>query len=225
MSTVNAQAGITSAPPAASIFIAMAQGAVYGAVNAVDRHGRPYLVNRSFPMASKDAAAATAAFLVLDDEGLFRSSHAMLQAAYDASLATIPDGALKENGIAVGTMAAEAMLAEGHDGRTFIRCVRFRRRRRLGATRRCHRPNVRPGPWVANAVPFMVKSPSQFRTAGPPRWRVLPTRTSSTRSRRSAPINSVPGPAQSHAAAFWQTNPAANFNAWLAGSSISSPST
>ena len=101
--------------------MAMVQGAVYGAGNAVDRHGRPYLVSRSFPMAAKDAAAATAAFLVLDT--VFTAQHATLKAAYDASLLGIPDGPLKDNGIRVGTMAADAMLAEGHDGRTPIGCT------------------------------------------------------------------------------------------------------
>ena len=91
VNTVNAQPPITSAPPAGTIFVAMVQGAVYGAVNAVDRHGKPYLVNRSFPKASADAAAATAAFHVLDS--LFPAQHATLQAAYDDSLAGIPDGA------------------------------------------------------------------------------------------------------------------------------------
>jgi hypothetical protein len=58
VNTVNAQPPITSAPPAASIFVGMVQGSVYGAVNAVDRHGKPYLVMQSFPKASADAAAA-----------------------------------------------------------------------------------------------------------------------------------------------------------------------
>src|SRR5262245_61674914 len=61
VNTVNAQPPITSAPPAGAVFVAMVQGAVYGAVNATDRHGRPYLINRSFPKASPAAAAATAA--------------------------------------------------------------------------------------------------------------------------------------------------------------------
>jgi hypothetical protein len=111
VSTVNAQPPITSAPPAGAIFVAMVQGAVYGAVNAADRHGRPYLVMRSFPKASKDAAAATAAFRVLDS--LFPAQHATLQAAYNISLAGMPDGPRKETGIEVGTMAADAMLARG----------------------------------------------------------------------------------------------------------------
>ena len=52
--TVLAHPAITSAPPAAAVFVAMVQGAVYGAVNAIDRHERPYLVVRRFPMASMD---------------------------------------------------------------------------------------------------------------------------------------------------------------------------
>ena len=107
-----------------AIFVAMVQGAVYGAVNAVDRHGRPYLVNRSFPMASKDAAAGGRPSGARRRESVQEfAPRDVAWLAYDASLATIPDGALKENGIAVGTMAAKAMLAEGHDGRTPIGCT------------------------------------------------------------------------------------------------------
>ena len=62
VNTVNAQPPITSAPPTGAVFVAMVQGAVYGAVNAADRHGKPYLIERSFPKASANAAAATAAF-------------------------------------------------------------------------------------------------------------------------------------------------------------------
>src|SRR6185437_304494 len=167
VSTVNAQPPLTSAPPAGSIFVAMVQGAVYGAVNAVDRHGRPYLVKRSFPMAAKDAAAAAAAFTVLDT--LFPAQHATLQAAYDGSLAGIPDGPLKSTGINVGATAADAMLAEGHDGRTVIGCglgsgAAGAWQPLAGPT---GAPLCDPSPWVGNAVPFLVKSPSQFRTAGP----------------------------------------------------------
>src|SRR5436190_23602905 len=110
--TVLAQPPIASSPPAAGVFLATVQGAVYGAANAVDRHGRPYLVNRSFPKASLDAAVATAAFRVID--GTFSAQHATLLAAYNSSLAGIPDGSSKDQGIAVGTMASDAMLAQGH---------------------------------------------------------------------------------------------------------------
>jgi PAP2 superfamily len=213
VSTVNGQPAITSAPPAASIFIAMVQGAVYGAVNAVDRHGRPYLVNRSFPKASPDAAAATAAFRVLDT--LF-PGNGTLQAAYDASLAGIPDGAPKETGIEVGTMAAEAMLAEGHDGRVLMSCTfgTFVPGVWQPLANAAGDPLCDPSPWVKDAVPFLVESASQFRTPGP---------LALTSAAYAAEVNEVKAigslnsstrtPAQSHAAAFWQTNPAANYNA------------
>ena len=115
VNTINAptQPPIVSAPPAGTVFVAMVQGAVYGAVNAVDRHGKPYLINRSFPKASADAAAATAAYKVLS--ALFPSG--ALDTAYAESLDGIAAGAAKDQGVAVGSMAADAMLAEGHDGR------------------------------------------------------------------------------------------------------------
>ena len=86
VSTINAstQPAIVSAPPAGAVFMAMVQGAVYGAANAVDRHGKPYLINRSFPKASEKAAIATAAYQVLN--ALFPSS--ALDSAYAASIAT-----------------------------------------------------------------------------------------------------------------------------------------
>jgi hypothetical protein len=214
VNTVNAQLPITSAPPAGSVFVAMAQGAVYGAVNAADRHGRPYLVKPSYPKASKDAAAATAAFRVLDS--LFPTQHATLQAAYAISLAGIPDGPRKATGIEVGTMAADAMLAQGHDGRTLIGCAFG-----SGAAGEWQplagptgAPLCDPSPWVGNAVPFLVKSASQFRTAGPLDLTSAEYAAEFNEVKEIGSLNSITRTAaQSHAAAFWQTNPAANYNA------------
>jgi hypothetical protein len=214
VTTVNAQPPITSAPPAGSIFVAMVQGAVYGAVNAVDRHGRPYLVMRSYPKASAEAAAATAAFRVLDT--LFPAQHGTLQAAYDASLAGIPNGALEDNGIEVGTIAADAMLAEGHDRRVLMSCTfgTFVPGVWQPLAAPTGAPACDPSPWVQDAKPFLVKSATQFRTPGP---------LALTSAAYAAEVNEVKAIgslnsstrtlAQSHAAAFWQTNPAANYNA------------
>ncbi len=215
VTTVSGQPPITSAPPAASVFVAMVQGAVYGAVNAIDRHGKPYLVYKRFPKASKDAAVATAAFRVLDS--LFSATHgATLLTAYNESLAAIPDGKRKDEGIRAGEKAAARMLAEGHDSRAVIGCT-------FGSglpgvwqplADPLGMPVCDPSPWVANAKTFVVKSASQFRTAGPvpidsaayagevEEVEAIGSLTSTTRS-----------PAQTHAAAFWQTNGAANYNA------------
>jgi hypothetical protein len=212
VSTVNAQPPLTSAPNAGSIFIAMAQGAVYGAVNAVDRQGKPYLVDRSYPKASAEAAAATAAFRVLNT--LFPS--ATLATAYTGSLATIPDGNSKAQGIEVGTMAADAMLAEGHDGRAAIGCT--------FGTGLAGVWEPLPGPgggpacdptqWVANAKPFIVESASQFRTAGPYPLDSAAYAADFNEVKTVGVWNSLTRTfAQTHAAAFWQTNPGANYNA------------
>jgi hypothetical protein len=57
------------AAPALQINMGMTQGAVYDALNAIEpRHRRPYLLNRRFAAtASKEAAAATAAYKVLSN--------------------------------------------------------------------------------------------------------------------------------------------------------------
>jgi hypothetical protein len=215
VSTINAptQPAIVSAPPAGAVFVAMVQGAVYGAVNAVDRHGKPYLINRSFPKASADAAAATAAYKVLST--LFPSG--ALDTAYVESLDGIAAGAAKDQGIAVGTMAANAMLAEGHDGRAG----------QFGCMFVTPSPGVwqpLPGPtgaaacdassWVANAKPFVVNSASQFRTAGPYSLTSAEYATDYNEVKDIGSLNSTTRTdAQTHAAAFWQTNPAANYNA------------
>jgi hypothetical protein len=53
-------------PPVSALSFAMVQGAVYDAVNAIDRGYQPYLVQpNANPTDSTEAAAATAAFRVL----------------------------------------------------------------------------------------------------------------------------------------------------------------
>ena len=211
--TILAQPPHTSAPPASAVFMAMVQGSVYGAVNAIDRRHRPYLVHRRFPHASEDAAVATAAFLVLN--ALFPAQHDALQAQYDASLAGIPDGRPKDQGIEVGADAAEAMLAQGHDGRA--EPVPPLPPSGPGYWQPLIGPNgnplLDPSPWVALAQPFLIRSPSQFRTAGP---------NPLTSAAYAADVNEVETlgaldspfrtPEETHTAVFWQTNPLAVFN-------------
>jgi hypothetical protein len=211
VNTVLAQPPIASGPPAAGVFLATVQGAVYGAANAVDRHGRPYLVNRSFPKASLDAAVATAAFRVID--GTFSAQHTALQTAYDASLAGIPDGSSKDQGIEVGRMAADAMLAEGHFNPIVVPCV-------FGSGPGAWQPLTGPTgplcdptPWVANAVPFLVQSADQFRTAGPYALDSPAYAADLNEVEGLGSINStIRTPEQTHIAAFWQSNPAPNYN-------------
>ena len=78
-------------PQAATLSLAMVQGAVDDAVNAIDGGHQPYLVAPSAdPSFSKEAAAATAAFRVL--VGLFPGQSPTLRPQYDATLAGVADG-------------------------------------------------------------------------------------------------------------------------------------
>ncbi|MEA2230414.1 MAG: hypothetical protein QOD83_230 [Solirubrobacteraceae bacterium] len=91
--------------------LAMVSGAAYDAVNAIDGTPyRPYLVapaaQRSY---SKDAAVATAAHDVL--VGLLPAQRSSLDQQYDEALAAIPNNPDKAGGVAVGSQAADAMLA------------------------------------------------------------------------------------------------------------------
>jgi hypothetical protein len=113
-------------------------------------------------------------------------------------------------------MAADAMLAQGHDGRTLIGCAFG-----SGAAGEWQplagptgAPLCDPSPWVGNAVPFLVKSASQFRTAGPLDLTSAEYAAEFNEVKEIGSLNSITRTAaQSHAAAFWQTNPAANYNA------------
>lgn len=212
--TVLAQAPNASAPPAAFVFMAMVQGSVYGAVNAIDREHRPYLVmERADPDASKEAAVATAAFRVLDT--VFPAQHAALQAAYDGSLGAIPDGPMKDGGIAVGAEAATAMLAEGHDGRSGPipplppQGPGFWEPLLTGGGV----PILDPSPWVALAEPFLVKSSSQFRTDGPYALTSDEYAADFNEVKALGDVDSAVRTAeQTHIAIFWQSNPAATWN-------------
>jgi len=91
-------------------FAAITQLAVFEAVNAIDEDFKPYLGTITAPPgASPDAAAVAAAHAVLGN--YFPADAPALDAAYAASLARIPNGSAKQNGIAVGEAAAAALIA------------------------------------------------------------------------------------------------------------------
>src|SRR5215471_15211623 len=98
--------------------VAIVQLAVFEAVNSITDDYRPYLGTINAPAgASPDAAAVEAAYRVLSTYFPAPASIATLNAARAASLAAIPDGQAKTDGIAVGDAAADAMIAlRAHDG-------------------------------------------------------------------------------------------------------------
>jgi hypothetical protein len=95
---------------------AITQLAVFEAVNAITKIYEPYLGTIDAPDgASAEAAAATAAHTVL--RYYFPAQSGPLDTALSATLASIPDGQAKSDGISTGLAAAGAMIAlRANDG-------------------------------------------------------------------------------------------------------------
>lgn len=152
----------------AGIHFAMVHTAIYDAVNAIDRRYSVYAVTPTADTdgASTEAAAAAAAYRLL--LSLFPDQQSVLDPAYAASLAAIPDGAAETKGVAVGTEVAAGILAlRADDGRNAVVPYVF------GSGPGVYQATP-PGfmnpvtPWLAKVKPFALKSPSQFRAYGPP---------------------------------------------------------
>jgi hypothetical protein len=161
--------GLGQGPPVSAIHLAMVQGAVYDAVNAIDGTRRPYLAGLDAPAgASQAAAAATAAHHVLD--GLIPATLPNVKASnnkfYTDSLDEIANGPAETAGIEVGADAAAAMLANRvGDGR--FGSHTFRVGTEVGEWRLVPPANANSFGWAAFVRPFTMRSPDQFRTAGP----------------------------------------------------------
>ena len=182
--------------------------AVYDAVMAVRRNYEPFAIRTSAPRGTSPEAAVVAAAHRIYEHYLPGQEATILDPAYDASLATIPDGQAKTEGVAVGLRVANALIAlRADDG--------FR------ANVNYTPPNpALPGDWVPTAPtpplgtylgqmqPFGLESADQFRPDGPPplgskRWardynevKEIGSRTSATRKQW-----------QTTAALFWAEAP------------------
>jgi len=96
-------------PFAQARYGAIVQLAVFEAVNSITHDYQPYLGTIAAARgASPEAAAVEAAYRVLST--YFAASAATLDTARATSLAMIPDGQAKNDGIAVGDAAANAMI-------------------------------------------------------------------------------------------------------------------
>jgi hypothetical protein len=146
--------------------LAMTHVAQFDAVNAVVRSYQPYAADLATPGASPEAGAAQAAYCVLTN--LYPTQMALLNSALSNSLAAVPDGQPKTDGLALGNAAAAAILAlRTNDGSTGS----------LPYTN-----GTGPGVWTntppaygaallphwRNVTPFTMSSPQQFRPGPPP---------------------------------------------------------
>ena len=150
-------------PPPANRAMAIVHTAVFEAVNAITkRYSAGGLKLEAAPGASVDAAIAAANRTALSK--LLPSQQAAIDAAYQAALAKIADGAAKTSGIAVGEQAAAAILAaRAGDG---------------AAAGETYRPHTTAGVYVPTVIPavthwpqrkpWLMTSAAQFRPGPPP---------------------------------------------------------
>ena len=195
--------------------IAMVQGAVYDAVNALDPDDQPYLLDlaplHAQPFGSRDAAIATAAHHVLVDI-VTPAQVPGLDAAYAATLAGIPDGAVQDEGVRVGAAAADAMLAaRENDG--FVAPFTFVIGSGPGDWRPLTPTALDPDAWVGDLEPFLIESASQFRSKGPNALTSAAYAEDFAEVKKLGALNSSRRtPDQTTAAIFWQAPPTALWN-------------
>jgi hypothetical protein len=149
---------------------AIMHAAIYDAVNAIDRTHAAYLVRLTgiAPGASQDAAAATAAYEVL--VALYPSFGTQLQDELQGSLARVPDGPSKAEGMRVGAEVAVRMLALRRDDGSTVAPTPYAFGTRPGDYRSTP-PNFPPQPQFTHwgrVAPFALRRASQFRPGRPP---------------------------------------------------------
>lgn len=150
------------------IHLAITHVAIFDAVNAIDGRYSVYAIRPQADTsgASADAAAAAAGYFLLSS--LFPNQQGMLDAAYSASLAAIPDGAAETKGIAVGQeVAAKVIALRATDGRNSVVPYVFGSGPGVyQATPPGFGPPITP--YLRFVTPFALQRPDQFRAYGPP---------------------------------------------------------
>ena len=149
-------------PYNAQRLIGMVHLAMFDAVNSIERHYRPYLVElKAEPTTSKEAAAAAAAATILAT--LDPKTASDMKTALATYLASIPDGKDKLNGVELGEAVAVRIFgARANDG---------------SEEPDAYRPRTTPGVYVPtpitagsmwpNMKPFAMIKGSQFRPDPP----------------------------------------------------------
>jgi hypothetical protein len=193
--------------------LAITHAAVFDAVNVIAGKYKAYLAEVKAPAgASQEAAAAASAHAVLS--WLLPAQKGMLDAALTSSLAKMPDGAAKEDGVAVGKQVAAKYIAmRGEDG---------------SARKMDYMPGESPGQWRptppayapmgapqwAEVVPFVLKSPTELVAKGPPALDSAQFARDLDKVRRLGARDSGERTAdQTAAAIFWVINPTVPWNA------------
>jgi hypothetical protein len=209
-------ADTTKPGPIPFLYMGFVHAAMYDAVMGVYRRYEPYSYWPRAPhRASARAAAVAAAHQVLVTYS--PTAQASLDAAYSASLARLPDGRSKTDGVAYGTRVADHLIAlRANDGRNAP--ITFTQPPAPGVWRPTP-PAFAPmiAPWAGAVTPLMVASGAQFGDPGPP-----PALTSATYTRDfnevkalGSATSTVRTADQTATALFYSGNAIAQFNAAL----------
>jgi hypothetical protein len=168
--------------------LAMVHAAIHDALNAIESRYEPHAFSAcAAPWTSPEAAIATAAHRVLlgvipnfGTPAQQAAAVAAVNAAYASSIATIPDGPAKMDGITVGAAAATAILALRAQDGALLANIPYAPPMEPGFWQPTPNPNppdpAAGGPGFAPALlpgwgdvtPFTLKSGRQFRPGGPP---------------------------------------------------------
>ena len=159
---VTTLAGDTSKVPQEwPLYLAFMHAAIYDAVVGVEGGYQPYLFDDRAPAGtSATAAAAAAAHKVL--ETYLPYARSALDAALATSLAGIPDGTAKADGVAFGERMAQKLIdMRANDGRNAP--VLFTKPAAPGVWRPTP-PAYAPMavPWLGGVTPLLVRSATQF---------------------------------------------------------------
>ncbi len=206
----------SKAPVEAFLYVGFAQAAVYNAVVGIDGRYQPYRFSGHAPRsASASAAAAAAAHRVLVTYSPYAT--ATLDAALAVSLAAIPNGRAKDQGVAFGDVAADTLIAQRvGDGRNAD--ITFNQPPTTGVWRPTPTGFAKmSAPWLAFVTPLMVRSGAQFGLPGPPPRLTSPLYTRDFREVKAfgSATSTERSPDQTATARFFSGNATAQYNAAL----------
>ncbi|MDT4974499.1 MAG: hypothetical protein QOG98_257 [Pseudonocardiales bacterium] len=210
----------TKKPQETFLYQAFMNAAMYNAVVGVKGRYEPYRFDeRARRGTSATAAAAAAAHKILETYSPYAQS--TLDTALAASLAGLPDGSAKTNGISFGERAAEALITQqANDGRNGP--TLFTKAPAPGVWRPTP-PAFLPMfvPWLGGVTPLLVRSSIQFAPPAPPSL----TSRRYTRDFTEVKAYGSAGSAlrtahQTATALFFSGNAAAQFTATLADQAL-----
>jgi membrane-associated phospholipid phosphatase len=144
---------------------AILHAAIYDAVNNIDRTRRPYLVR--FAGVSRKASEAAAADAAAHDVlvALYPAFQTTLDAQLEQMLAAIPASTLKDQGLKLGGMVADAILGARSDDGSSVQPAPF-----VFGSGQSTPPNFPAAQFTewSRVIPFALGEANQFRPGPPP---------------------------------------------------------